>query len=142
MANRQNIPQSIYPIVGDVESTTGDANITVVGIQKTPFAADPPQTGQVPVMGSDGVWHPEDPVVSGPDEPGTDSSKPPVQVGGIDDGNLVRELRIDTYGGLRIPRSEEFQEQTLLVLKALLAAYVEVNGLPESDYALENFVSR
>ena len=51
-------------------------------------------------MGSDGSWHPEDPVVSGPDEPGTDSSKPPVQIGGIDDGNLVRELRLDSSGTL------------------------------------------
>lgn len=137
--NRQNYPNSVFPLTGDVTSTTGESGVVVEGIQKTPFAPDPPQTGQIPVMNSDGSWHPEDPVVSGTDAPGTSPTKNPVQVAGIDESNLVRELRTDSYGSLRAVSLEELMAQNLAATKALLAAFIEVNNLIDSDYDLDNY---
>ena len=142
MSNRQTFPNALYPIAGDVESQTGSPDVTVTGIQNTPFAADAPQPGQIPVMNTDGSWHPEDPVVSGTDASGTPSSKNPVQIAGIDDGNLVRELRTDTYGSVRAQAIEELLLWNLAATRALLAAFIEANGLAETDYELTNFITR
>ena len=100
MANQQIFPASPYPLTGDIQSTPGNPATTVTGIQGVPVDPATPQPQQLLVMGSDGEWHPEDPVVSGPDDTGSASTKPPVQVGGIDDGNLVREFRLDSSGTL------------------------------------------
>lgn len=98
MPNSQIYPASPYPGTGDISTTTGSPLTIVTGIQSVPVDPTTPQPQQLLVMGSDGQWHAEDPVVSGPDSPGSVSSKPPVQVAGIDDGNLVRELRLDSSG--------------------------------------------
>jgi hypothetical protein len=46
MANAQLFPQSTYPLVGDISSTAGSPNVTVVGIQTTPVQAGAPQDQQ------------------------------------------------------------------------------------------------
>jgi hypothetical protein len=142
MSNRQTFPQSLYPLEGDIASETGSPDVTVTGIQHTPFAPDTPLAGQIPVMNSDGSWHPEDPVVSGTDPVGSPSTENPVQVAGVDEGNLVRELRTDTNGSLRVLRLEELMEQVLLELRAIKTAIIESNNLSDKDYAPENFVTR
>lgn len=139
MANRQNLPQSVYPLTGDIKSTTGDPKVTVTGIQKTPFASDQPLPGQIPVMNTDGSWHPEDPVVSGTDAPGTTPTKNPVQVAGIDEGNLVRELRTDTYGSLRALRVEELLAILILEVRALKAATISDKPVFDEDFVADNF---
>lgn len=141
MANRQTIPNSIFPVVGDVESTTGDPTLTVVGIQKTPFSSTPPVNGQVPVFDDTlDAWIPADPVVSGPDAPGSPSSANPVQVAGIDEGNTVRELRTDTYGSLRSLRIEQLLDGILNTNKAMLAAILALdNTLNDQDYQPDSF---
>lgn len=138
MSNRQTLPQSITPVNGDVETTIGSPDVTVVGIQGTPFAPDKPQPQQIPVMGSDGQWHPEDPIVSGPDAPGTSPSTNPVQVAGIDDGNLVRELRTDTYGSLRAVNIEERLDKMIFLLEKLVAATISDKFVDDSEYLADN----
>jgi hypothetical protein len=99
MPNSQIFPQSTYPITGDVQSTPGDPTVRVQGFQKTPVSSTPPQDGQVYVYVADiNQWVAADPIVSGPNAPGTTPTANPVQVGGSDDGNLVRELRLDSSG--------------------------------------------
>lgn len=58
MPNSQLFPQSIYPIVGDISSTAGSPNVTVVGIQTIPVVAGTPQDLQVLQYSvSLGAWH-------------------------------------------------------------------------------------
>lgn len=137
--NRQSYPNSVFPLTGDVTSTTGESGVVVEGIQKTPFSPDPPQTGQIPVMNSDGSWHPEDPVVSGTDAVGNSPTKNPVQIAGIDEATLVREIRTDSHGGIRAVTLEELMQTNIAVCKALLAAFLESNNLPDSDYDPQNY---
>jgi hypothetical protein len=47
MANAQLFPQSTYPLTGDISSTAGSPNVTVVGLQTIPVAAGTPQDLQV-----------------------------------------------------------------------------------------------
>ena len=128
MPNQQIFPQSTYPVTGDAQSQVGSPLLTVTGIQQTPFSATKPTAGQVPVMNSDGSWHPEDPVVSGADAPGSPSTANPVQISGIDDGSLVKELRVDTYGGIRSLRMEELLENILTELRLLKLAVVALDS--------------
>jgi hypothetical protein len=140
MSNQQIFPASSYPVTGDVQSTPGSPSVVVQGIQQTPVDPTPPQPQQILIMGSDGQWHPEDPIVSGPDAVGNTPSRPPVQVGGIDDGNLVRELRTDTYGGLRSIYSEDLLLQILLELRGIKAAILNLdNTVNDLDYQADNF---
>lgn len=130
MANREIYPGGIYPLQGDIESTAGQNSVAVTGIQGTPVVNTPPQTGQLLVMGGDGQWHPEDPVVSGTDEVGTTPTKPPVQVAGIDGGGLVQELKTDPYGQLQVV------SPTLLEALALLTS--ELRAMKTALIALDN----
>lgn len=50
MSNQQLFPSSIYPSAGDLLTTPGSPQTTVVGIQTFPFSPNPPLTGQVPVF--------------------------------------------------------------------------------------------
>jgi hypothetical protein len=49
MANQQLFPATSYPGAGDVKTTPGSPNTTVVGIQTVPFSSTLPLNGQVPV---------------------------------------------------------------------------------------------
>ena len=144
MANQQIFPSNTYPITGDAQSAPGSPLVTVTGIQHTPVDSATPQPQQLLVMGSDGVWHPEDPVVSGPDTVGSPPSKPPVQVGGIDDGNLVRELRTDTGGAVELSMTDRnLLENILLELRAMKQAIVSLdNTAVDSDYNPDNFIDQ
>jgi len=114
--------------------------VTVAGIQKTPVSPQPPNNGQILIFDEPtDQYVPGDPIVSGPDPVGTSPTVNPVQVAGIDEGNLVRELRTDTYGGLRVPVLEGLVAQLVAICQAQLAAYIEVNRLPENDYNPSNF---
>ena len=95
MANQQIYPSSSYPASGDLLTTPGSPSTLVTGWQGYPVAATPPQVQQIPVFGSDGVWHPEDPVVSGTDSVGSLPTKPPVQVAGVSGTGSVEEFQID-----------------------------------------------
>ena len=132
MANRE-ITSTVYPLEGDVQSEAGQQNVTVTGIQNTPFAPDAPQTGQIPVMGGDGQWHPEDPVVSGTDEVGTTPTKAPVQVAGVDGSGLVQELKTDPYGQLQIGSP--------ILLEALINLTNEIRALKTAIIALDNMLN-
>ena len=49
MSNQQIFPSSSYPSAGDLLTTPGSPNTTVVGIQTVPFSPAPPLQSQVPV---------------------------------------------------------------------------------------------
>jgi hypothetical protein len=136
MANTQTFPQSIYPLVGDIASATGDPDVTVVGIQKTPVLAQAPLDGQILIYdGAINNYVPGDPIVSGTDPTGGPSSANPVQVAGIDEGNYVRELRTDTYGGLRLPVVEDKLDILIREMRALKVAIVALdNTLNSADF--------
>lgn len=138
--NRQNLPQAISPINGDVESSIGSPDVVVTGIQQTPVSSTPPQDGQVYVYVAElGMWVAADPIVSGPNAPGTTPTANPVQVAGIDDSNLVREIRTDSYGSLRALNQEEKLDQIIYLLRALLAATVADKQVDDSEFATDNF---
>lgn len=50
MPNQQLYPSASYPGSGDIQTTPGSPQTTVVGIQTFPFASTPPLTNQVPVF--------------------------------------------------------------------------------------------
>jgi hypothetical protein len=135
VANKQTYPNALSPLNGDVESTIGSSTATVTGIQTQPVAPTVPQPQQILVYGSDGIWHPEDPVVSGPDAPGNPSTANPVQVGGIDEGNLVREFRTDTDGSLRLHGVEQRLDILIQEIRAMKTAIISLdNTLNSSDF--------
>jgi hypothetical protein len=144
VSNAQTYPNSIFPIKGDVDSEIGDNKVTVTGIQHQPVDPAQPQAQQLLVYGSDGKWHPEDPVVSGTDAVGTTPTKPPVQVGGVDDGNLVRELRTDSQGAVELSMTDRtLFENILLELRAIKAAIVSLDSTAvDSDYSPDNFTDQ
>lgn len=47
MSNQQLFPSSIYPSSGDLQTTPGSPNTTVVGLQTVPIVNTAPTTGQV-----------------------------------------------------------------------------------------------
>ena len=144
MANQQLFPSSSYPGNGDILTTPGSPDTVVTGLQTYPVAPTPPQTQQILVFGSDGIWHPEDPIVSGPNAPGTPSTANPVQVGGIDDGNLVREIRLDTNGAINLSLTDRtLLENILLELRAMKQAIISLDSTAiDSDYAPDNFTDQ
>ena len=144
MANKQTLPNAITPVNGDVESAVGSPTVTVTGIQNQPVDPVQPHPQQLLVYGSDGEWHPEDPVVSGTDAVGTTPTKPPVQVGGIDDGNLVREIRTDTGGAISLSMIDRaLLENILLEIRAMKQAIVALdNTALDSDYSPDNFTDQ
>lgn len=128
MPNVQLFPQSTFPLTGDVQSTPGSPNLTVQGFQTTPVVPTKPTDGQVYVyVASINAWVPADPVVSGPNAIGTPATANPVQVGGIDDGNLVRELRLDSSGTLVSTNIEKKLDRMIELLHTI-------------DYSLANLV--
>ncbi len=142
MSNQQIFPQAIYPIDGDVESQAGDPNVTVTGIQKTAVSDQQPLDGQILIFDeSEQEYIPADPIVSGPDEVGTNPSVNPVQVGGQDEVDLVRELRTDTYGAIRSLRLEQLLYGVLLELRAIkaLLIHLDLTARPQ-DYDADQFV--
>lgn len=117
MPNQQLFPQSTYPITGDVQSTPGAPNVLTVGFQGTGVVSTKPTDGQVYVYVEEiDKWVPADPVVSGPNAQGTAPTAPPVQVGGIDDANQVRELRVDSSGNVQLSDTNKI---LLLILQEL-----------------------
>ena len=128
MANRQVYPNSLSPLTGDVASTVGSPTATVTGIQSQPVDPTIPQAQQLLVYGSDGVWHPEDPVVSGTDAPGSPSSENPVQVAGIDDADLVRELRLDSSGTVVSTNLEKLMQAQLVALNKIVMLLESATG--------------
>ena len=141
MPNNQIFPNSTLPLTGDVQSTPGDPTVRVQGFQKTPVSSTPPQDGQVYVYVADiNQWVAADPIVSGPNAPGTPPTVYPVQVGGQDDGNIVQELRTDTYGGIRSVRIETLLENLLLEVRALKAAVINLdNTTLDLDYQADDY---
>jgi hypothetical protein len=140
MANIQTYPQQIYPISGDVQSHVGNPKVTVTGIQSTPVLAQLPLNGQLLIYDSaTNNYIPGDPIVSGPNQPGTAPTVNPVQVAGIDDGNLVREVRTDSYGSLRSLSIEEKLDQLIYLLRALLAATITDKQVDDADFTADNF---
>lgn len=81
----------------------------------------------------------EDPVVSGTDAVGTAPTENPVQVAGIDDGDLVRELRTDTYGSLRSLNIEEKLDTVIRLLRVLVAATLQDKQADDSEFVADNF---
>lgn len=140
MSNQQTFPQSIYPIDGDVESQVGNPNVMVTGIQGTPVAALIPTDGEILIYNqATNQYIPGDPIVSGPDPAGSTPSVNPVQVAGIDDGNLVRELRTDSYGAIRSLRIEQLLYAILLELRALKALTMQDKSVNDRDYDSDQF---
>ena len=45
--NRLNYPQSLYPLVGDINSQTGSPYVVVTGIQRYPVLNTPPANGDI-----------------------------------------------------------------------------------------------
>lgn len=124
--------------MGDATSTAGQNTVTVTGIQTTPVAPDAPQTGQLLVMNKDGSWHPEDPVVSGTDSVGTTPSKPPVQVAGIDDIGLVREIKTNQLGEIQTNSQSNNERIELLIreVRSMKAAVIALDEtLKDADYS-------
>lgn len=141
MSNRQNFPNSVFPLTGDVTSNTGNNTVTVEGIQTTPVSPQQPTNGQLLIFDQPTQQYvPGDPIVSGPDAVGTEPTVNPVQVAGIDEGNLVRELRTDAYGSFRAARTEEILEQILNTQRAILAALLSLDtSLHDQDFNPDSF---
>jgi hypothetical protein len=142
MPNQQVFPNSTYPLAGDVGSTPGDPSVVVQGFQNVPVVPDKPTDGQVYVyVASLNAWVPADPVVSGPNAPGTPPTANPIQVGGVDDGGLVRELSTDTGGAIQLSMTD----RTILLnmlheLRAVKAVILNLdNTAKDSDYSPDNF---
>lgn len=143
MSNQQVYPSSTYPISGDAQSTPGSSTVTVVGIQQVPVDPTPPQPQQILVAGSDGVWHPEDPIVSGPDPTGAPpSSANPVQVAGWDAVD-VREILTDPQGAVVASTQAGLGEQLqsiLQELRAIKSAIINLdNTAVSSDYDSQQY---
>jgi len=143
MANRENYPSSLFPLNGDLDAQAGATEVTVTGLQTFPVDPATPEPQQLLVFGSDGVWHPEDPVVSGTDAVGSTPSKPPVQVGGVDEGDLVRELRLDTTGGVQLAaNTRDLLLNILLELRAIKAAILNLDSTAnDQDYNADEFTA-
>lgn len=140
MSNRETYPASFSPIAGDVVAGAGATQATVTGIQSQPVDPTVPTPQQILVYGSDGVWHPEDPIVSGTDAPGTPSTKNPVQVAGIDDSQLVREFLTDSQGSLRSISVENLLTQILYEIRATKYAIIALDKtLVDKDFDADNF---
>jgi len=131
--NRQVYPPTISPLQGDILSTPNSPNVTVTGIQTTQVNATLPTTGQLLVAHGDGTAMWEDPAVSGVNAVETTPTKPPVQVGGQDECNLVRELRLDTYGSLRAVRMEELLTLLLAEMRAMKLAIISLDSTAVPD---------
>lgn len=141
--SKQNYPNSVFPLTGDVESTTSASEVTVTGIQETPVSPQPPLNGQLLIFDEPTLQYvPGDPIVSGPDAPGTNPTVNPVQVAGIDEGNLVRELRTDTYGSLRALPLESLVAILILELRANTAATLADKPYPDTDFVAKNFTDQ
>ncbi len=142
MANQQIFPQSTYPITGDVQSTPGSPLVQVTGIQSTPVLNQAPQNGQILIFDQPTQQYiPGDPIVSGPNNVGTSASRPPVQIGGLDDGGLVRELFTDTNGGIQLSMIDRKLVTDLLnTSKAILRAIVNLDSTnQDTDYVADQF---
>ena len=140
MSNAQTYPNAIFPVKGDVDSEIGDNKVTVTGIQHQPVDPAQPQPQQLLVYGSDGQWHPEDPVVSGTDAVGTAPTKSPVQVAGIDDSTLVREIRTDSYGAIQLSSTDrDLLQNIVLELRAIKAAILSDKTVLDRDFQADNF---
>jgi len=145
MSNQQIFPQSTYPGAGDIKTTPGSPLTTVQGIQTAPVINQYPHNGQVLIFdGPTNQYIPGDPIVSGANPPGTPGTQNPVQVGGIDDGNLVRELRTDTQGAVELSMTARtLFENILLELRAIKTAIVSLdNTAVDSDYQPDNFTDQ
>jgi hypothetical protein len=143
MSNQQIFPQSTYPISGDVQSTPGSPAVVVQGIQTAPVINQYPLNGQILIFdGPTNRYIPGDPIVSGTDPVGTPPSRPPVQIGGVDDGNLVREFRTDTNGAVELSMTDRtLLENILLEIRAMKQAIIDQdNTARDSDYAPDNFI--
>jgi hypothetical protein len=143
MPNQQLYPQSTYPLTGDIQSTPGSPNVAVTGFQKTPVAPNKPNDGQVYVyVASINQWVPADPVVSGPNAPGTPSTANPVQVGGTDHV-VVRELLLDSEGAVVVsPRSGIGEQLQLLIqeVRALKYAVISTDTtLDDRDFDAQSY---
>lgn len=126
--NRETYPSSLFPLRGDLSAESGATSVVVTGIQEQPVDPTVPLPQQLLVYGSDGVWHPEDPVVSGPDDVGSVATKPPVQVGGIADGGIVEELHLDTAGGIRSLNIESLLGLILQELRGIKSAIISLDN--------------
>ena len=139
MSNRETFPSSQSPLTGDINGPAGAQSVTVTGWQTFPVSPTPPETQQIMVFGSDGVWHPEDPIVSGPDPVGTPSSNTegtnPVQVGGTTTGNIVQELNLDTAGGVTSIPIQELLQKIWVELRGIKKAVMNLdNTVLDADY--------
>lgn len=140
MPNTQLFPQSTFPISGDVTSTPGNPFVVTTGIQNTGVVATKPTDGQVYVYVAEvDKWVPADPVVSGPNTVGTASTAPPVQVGGIDDGNRVRELRLDASGTLVSTNFEQLLQAIFHELKKQTMILESATGDSFEDESIGEF---
>lgn len=141
MANAQTFPQSLYPLNGDVVSTTGNPEVTVTGIQTTAVSAQPPKNGQLLIYDQvQKEYIPGDPIVSGPDAPGSAPSVNPVQVAGVDSGGLVRELQTDTSGSLYLAGVEQRLDSVIQELRAMKIAIIALdNTLNPSDFEAASY---
>jgi hypothetical protein len=85
--------------VEPAEISAGDAS----SIGGTPVAPTPPVDGEVLIYdGASGKWIPADPVVSGPDAPGVAPTRPPVQIGLVDNTGVVQRARGTPSGALNV----------------------------------------
>jgi hypothetical protein len=132
--NRETYPASQSPLTGDISGPAGATSVTVTGWQTYPVASTEPEPQQIMVFGSDGVWHPEDPIVSGPDPVGSPSSNTdgtnPVQIAGVTTGNIVQELKLDTAGGIT----------SIPIQELLLKIWVELRGVKKAVMNLDSTV--
>jgi hypothetical protein len=80
--------------------SAGSGNAT--SINGVPVLAQAPVNGEILIFdGPSGKYVPGDPIVSGPDAPGTPPTRPPVQAG-VFDGTNVQRLKGDTQGNANV----------------------------------------
>jgi hypothetical protein len=84
----------------EIVSAAGSGNAT--SIAGTPVLAQAPSNGEILIFdGPSGKYVPGDPIVSGPDAPGTPPTRPPVQAG-VFDGTNVQRLKGDAQGNANV----------------------------------------
>src|SRR6266404_2252557 len=81
-----------------IQEIAGSGSGDATSIRGTPVLAQAPVNGEILIFdGPSGKYVPGDPIVSGPDAPGTPPTRPPVQVG-VFDGTNVQRLKGDGAG--------------------------------------------
>lgn len=106
-------------------SFAGTGVVNANQLRGVPLFNQAPLPGQILIFDeATGNYVPGDPIVSGPDAPGTSPTRPPVQIGGFD-GTNVQRIKTDTSGNLNV--------NILGTVPVSLSGSISVGNFPSSQ---------